>query len=112
MNTEKLFNPLVSFDLEAKELVALCPPEFYSPNPWSDFVEEVYTGFDRSMTPDSSAWFWKQSDRKEQEVQKLRFFRLLASALILYKDKMALAGFMLSLMLQETPPYIPKNYLS
>jgi hypothetical protein len=111
MNTEKLFNHLVSFDLEAQEFVALCPPEFRLQNPWSQFAEKVYDGFDQDAGPDTSVWIWIAETEKEKIEKVSRFYRLLSSFLIHRTDKIALAGFMLSLILQETPLYISKIYI-
>lgn len=84
-----------------RELVSLCPEEFKRRNPWSDYVSKIFFG-----GANISNWNWKSQDLEKQARQLSCFGCLLGGWGLRHEDKEAIAGWMLSEMLTETPEYI------
>ena len=85
-----------------KELAKRCPKDFQQNNPWSDYAMKLF--FDSGNI---NNWKWKTDDKQEKSRQLICFYGLLGTFGLPRKDKKAVAGWMLSEMLQEVPKYIP-----
>lgn len=82
----------------ARELGELCPAEFRGDNPWTKAATEF---FHLRLKP--SNWHWASKDSKECLIRLSCFLGIFASTSLVYDDKMAVAGWMLSEMLAEVP---------
>lgn len=81
-----------------EELVKECPVEFKNGNAWTGYAMSIfYAG------GDISDWKWKSPDPAVCQHQLDCFYGLLGSMEIRHQDKTAVAGWMLSEMLEEVP---------
>jgi hypothetical protein len=98
---EKLFagksSPFGGLSNEA-ELVKECPAEFMKDNKWSSFASKIF--FNGAHTEN---WDWKTTDKDEAIKQFICLRGLLGTFGIKHEDKEAVAGWMLSEMLNEIP---------
>ncbi len=104
--SEKLFSgtPIAFGGLSnEKELAEICPDEFKKNNPWSTLAMNLF--FEGGKI---GHWKFKSSDRATCGRQLSCFSALLGTFDIPHEDKEAVAGWMLSEMLQELPEYICK----
>jgi len=85
------------------ELVSLCPDEFKKDNPWSDIAMKLFF-----LGGNIKHWKFKSDDVAVCRRQFACFKGLISTFGISHEDKEAVAGWMLSEMLQEVPEYVPK----
>lgn len=82
-------------------LVRACPKNFKETNPWSDYAMRLFFS-----GGDISKWNWKTSDIEVAKKQKAVFSSFLRSWGPKHEDKEAVAGWLLSEMLEEVPEYV------
>ena len=83
-------------------LTRACPAQFKESNPWSDYAMSLfYSG------GNIKNWKWKESDPQIRARQFSRFRALLGTFGIPHEDKEAVAGWMLSEILESVPECIP-----
>ncbi len=85
------------------ELAKKCPEYFQQYNPWSEYAMKLFYNGGNIKN-----WKWKSDDDKVKGRQFACFSGLLGTFGIRHEDKEAIAGWMLSEMLQEVPEYIAK----
>lgn len=105
MSTEQLFQGQADIFgglSNELELSRLCPHEFLEDNPWSTYVNKLFT-----QTGNRANWKWKSDDINTQGEQLSCFDGLLNSSLLKPSKKIAIAGWMLSEMLMEVPEFVP-----
>lgn len=83
------------------ELEEVCPSEFREENSWSDYASKIFF-----MGADISKWKWRETDPEERKKKLQCFDGLLGSFGISHEGKEAVAGWMLSVMLEEVPEWI------
>ena len=83
-----------------QKLVKLCPDEFKKSNKWSKLAMKLF--YDGGST---HHWKYKNDDLKSKQFSCLK--GLLGTFEIKHEDKAAIAGWMLSEMLDELPDYLP-----
>jgi hypothetical protein len=86
-----------------KELAKKCPKEFQQDNPWSNYAMKLFYNGGNIKN-----WKWKSDDDGIKEKQFACFYGLLGTFGLRHEDKKAIAGWMLSEMLQEVPEHIAK----
>jgi len=85
-----------------EELIEICPAEFKNGNAWSSYAMALfYEG------ANIKNWKWKLTDNKAKGHQLSCLKGLLGTFGIPHQDKLAIAGWMLSEMLNEIPEHIP-----
>jgi len=87
-----------------KDLLLCCPEEFREQNPWSDYANKLYLCYG-----DISNWKWKSDDEDVRRNQDDHFFGILGTVAMKAEHKNAIAGWMLSEMLDEIPEYLPER---
>jgi hypothetical protein len=104
MSKELLFSgypePLGGLSNE-KELAKICPDDFQKNNPWSEYASKLFF-----MGGNIKYWKWKSEDAMVKGRQLACFRGLLGTFGLPHEHKQAVAGWMLSEMLQEVPEYI------
>ena len=85
-----------------RDLAKACPPEFKKDNAWSSYASRVFFN-----GANIANWKWKSTDEAVRRHQKGCFHGLLGTFDLSHQDKEAVAGWMLSEMLTETPKYVP-----
>jgi hypothetical protein len=86
------------------ELAKACPKDFQHDNPWSNYAMELfYSG------GNIKNWKWKSEDKEVKNKQFACFHGLLGTFGLRHEDKEAVAGWMLSEMLEEVPVHIAKE---
>jgi hypothetical protein len=83
------------------ELVTACPDEFKKENPWSVLAMQLFFNGGKI-----GHWKFKTQDKNVRSVQLACFKGLISTFGISHEDKEAVAGWMLSEMLEEVPEYI------
>lgn len=84
-----------------QELAKICPAQFRSDNPWSDYAMRLF-----SLGGNIANWKWKSIDALEKRRQRACFKALLGTSDLTLEDKMAVAGWMLFEMLIEVPEHV------
>lgn len=85
-----------------KELLLLCPEKFKSCNIWSSYADFLFL-----IGGNIANWSWKSTNTQIQDYQLYYFKSLLRTHTLQYKERKAIAGWMLSEMLSEVPIFIP-----
>jgi hypothetical protein len=84
-----------------RELLELCPDEFHGDNAWADYAFWSYFAGGATIH-----WKWKSSDSGVKDRQFACFMALLKTCDLDWLDRDAIAGWMLSEMLEEIPERI------
>ena len=104
--SEKLFSgePVIFGGVSnERELAEICPNEFKKNNPWSSLASDLFF-----MGGKINHWKFKSDNPVVYRHQLACLRGLLGSFEISHEDKEAIAGWMLSEMLQEVPEYIER----
>ncbi len=86
------------------KLYEVCPEKFKKNNPWSEYAMRLFYSGGKI-----GHWKWKSQDEKERGKQFACFYSLMGSFGIPHEGKKAVAGWMLSEMLEEVPKYMPQE---
>lgn len=84
-----------------RELVKICPEDFknnWTSNKWCNYASKLF--FSGGSIKN---WKWKTIDTADREIQLRCFYGLLGTFGIPHESKEAVAGWMLSEMLEELP---------
>lgn len=79
-------------------LAKICPEEFKKDNKWSDLANSIFF-----KGADTTNWNYKSSNVEEQTKQKNCLMGLLQTFGLSHEDKEAVAGWMLSEILNKIP---------
>ena len=107
MLTEKIFQgkPKIFGGVTNIEgVINKCPKFFYQKNPWSSFINII---IHRDLY-DQTTWSWKSKDNNTRQHEFSYLFGLM-TAKIDIKDKLAIAGWYLSEILESVPEYKKQN---
>lgn len=105
MSQEILFSgkPMVFGGLGNEvSLAQKCPEEFQRNNPWSNYAMDIFF-----QGGNIKNWEWKSEDDEIKAKQLACFHGLLGTFELSRQNKQAVAGWMLSEMLQSVPEHIP-----
>lgn len=105
MSEDTLFSgqPLVFGSLSNETaLVDMCPEEFHENNKWSNYARTLF--LEGASTEN---WSWKTEDEETAIHQLNCFDSFLRYSFVKNQDKLAVAGWMLSEMLNAVPEHIP-----
>lgn len=100
-DVQVVFGGIPNYD----EVLAACPKEFRDFNPWSDLAEKI---FFFGLREDAIRKIGIKATSQEEADMKWAYFRTwLGSFAPKHQDKVAVCGWLLSLMLAELPQYDP-----
>jgi len=86
-----------------KELAELCPPEFQEyDNPWHSYASKVAV-----LGASVAEWQWRSDYPNTCKRQMACLRGLIGTFEIKHEDKLAVAGWMLSVMLTTVPEFVP-----
>ncbi len=85
-----------------EELVRKCPEKFWQDNPWSRYALWVF-----ARGANIKNWEYRAEEEKVRKRQLGCFKGVLGTFNLSQEAKLAVAGWMLSEMLEEVPEYIP-----